>query len=119
MGKSEYNVLAVTYNCASSLANELSHSSYEYFEPFINLPPRSLRDYYRIITEPLSIRKLQKMVKGIHGRNDAAGVSDFKGWGAFEEKSSLLWKNAYYYNEEGSDIHELAKELEVRMRAPD
>ncbi len=26
----------------------------------------------------------------------------------------LLWENAYYYNEEGSDIYELAQELEVR-----
>lgn len=85
-----------------------------YFEPFINLPPRALKDYYKVITDPLSLKKLQKIVKGVHGRNDATGVSDFKTWGAFEEKSKLLWTNAYFYNEEGSDIYVLAQELEVR-----
>ncbi|KAM0477871.1 hypothetical protein ACHAPX_005637 [Trichoderma viride] len=83
-----------------------------YFEPFINLPPRALRDYYKVITDPLSLKKLQKSVKGVHGRNDATGVSDFKTWSAFEEKSKLLWTNAYFYNEEGSDIYVLAQELE-------
>ncbi|KAK7404129.1 hypothetical protein QQX98_010087 [Neonectria punicea] len=82
-----------------------------YFEPFINLPPRALRDYYKVITDPLSIKKLQKMVKGVHGRGDAAGVSDFKTWSAFEEKSKLLWTNAFFYNEEGSEIYTLAQEL--------
>lgn len=83
-----------------------------YFEPFINLPPRALRDYYKVITDPLSLKKLQKIVKGVHGRHDATGVSDFKTWSAFEEKSKLLWTNAYFYNEEGSDIYVLAQELE-------
>ncbi|KAL6829622.1 Bromodomain-containing protein [Trichoderma afarasin] len=83
-----------------------------YFEPFINLPPRALRDYYKVITDPLSIKKLQKMVKGVQGRNDATGVSEFKSWSAFEEKTKLLWTNAYFYNEEGSDIYVLAQELE-------
>lgn len=41
------------------------------------------------------------------------GVSDFKSWAALEDKASLLWRNACYYNEEGSDIYELARELEV------
>ncbi|RFU77620.1 polybromo-1 [Trichoderma arundinaceum] len=83
-----------------------------YFEPFINLPPRALKDYYKVITDPLSIKKLQKIVKGVHGRHDATGVSDFKTWSAFEEKTKLLWTNAYFYNEEGSDIYVLAQELE-------
>jgi hypothetical protein len=91
------------------------NSSYDdaYFEPFINLPPRALRDYYKVITDPLSIKKLQKLVKGVQGRNDATGVSEFKSWSAFEEKAKLLWTNAYFYNEEGSDIYVLAQELEV------
>jgi len=41
-------------------------------------------------------------------------VSDFKSWAAFEEKASLLWSNAHYYNEEGSLIYNLATELKVR-----
>ncbi len=55
------------------------------------------------------------MAKGVHGRGDATGVSDFKTWAAFEEKSKLLWNNAYFYNEEGSEIYELAQELEVSL----
>jgi hypothetical protein len=84
-----------------------------YFEPFVNLPPRALKDYYRMISDPLSLKKLQKIVKGVHGRGDTTGVSDFKSWAAFEEKAQLLWENAYYYNEEGSEIYELARDLEV------
>lgn len=86
-----------------------------YFEPFINLPPRALKDYYRIVSDPLSLRKLQKIVKGTQSRHDTPGVSEFKNWAAFEERSQLLWENAYFYNEEGSEIYELARELEVRL----
>lgn len=91
--------------------------SYEnaYFEPFVNLPPRALKDYYKMIQEPLSLKKLQKCVKGIQGRNDPTGVSEFKSWSQFDEKTKLLWENAYFYNEEGSDIYTLAQELEVRF----
>ncbi|KAK2048264.1 Bromodomain-containing protein [Colletotrichum somersetense] len=83
-----------------------------YFEPFVNLPPRVLKDYYRIVKEPISLKKLQKTVKGVRGRNEATGTSEFKNWAAFEETASLLWKNAFFYNEEGSEIYELAQELE-------
>ncbi|EFQ25445.1 uncharacterized protein GLRG_00589 [Colletotrichum graminicola M1.001] len=83
-----------------------------YFEPFVKLPPRILKDYYRIVKEPISLKKLQKTVKGVRGRNEATGTSEFKNWAAFEETSSLLWKNAFFYNEEGSEIYELAQELE-------
>lgn len=84
-----------------------------YFEPFINLPPRALKDYYRVVKDPMSLRKLQKATKGVHGRNEATGISDLKSWAAFEEAASLLWDNAKYYNEEGSEIYELARELQV------
>ncbi|KAK4129416.1 hypothetical protein N657DRAFT_640036 [Parathielavia appendiculata] len=82
-----------------------------YFLDFINLPPRSYKDYFAVITSPLSLKGLQKLVKGIHGRQPATGVSDFKSWAALEEKASLLWTNAHFYNEEGSVIHTLATEL--------
>ncbi|GAP85348.1 putative bromodomain-containing protein [Rosellinia necatrix] len=85
---------------------------YPYFEPFIYLPPRSLKDYYEIIAEPLSLKALQKQVRGQHGRSEATYVSDFKGWAAFEDQASLIWKNAYHYNEDGSDIFIMAQELE-------
>ncbi|KID84615.1 Bromodomain protein [Metarhizium guizhouense ARSEF 977] len=83
-----------------------------YFEPFVNLPPRALRDYYRVISDPLSLKKLQKEVLGIQGRGDPTGISDFKSWNALAERAKLLWNNAYFYNEEGSEIYELAQELE-------
>lgn len=86
---------------------------FPYFEPFIYLPPRSLKDYYEIIAEPLSLKALQKQVRGQHGRGGATYVSDFKGWAAFEDQASLMWKNAYHYNEDGSEISLMAQELEV------
>jgi hypothetical protein len=86
---------------------------YGYFDAFTFLPPRSLKDYYEIIAEPLSLKALQKQVRGQHGRNEATGVSDFKTWSQFEDQASLLWKNAYHYNEDGSEIFQLAQELEV------
>lgn len=85
---------------------------YPYFEPFLNLPPRSLKDYYDIIAEPLCLKKLQKQVRGVQGRNEVTGVSHFKAWAAFEDQASLIWKNAYHYNEDGSDIFVMAQELE-------
>ncbi|TDZ66163.1 Chromatin structure-remodeling complex subunit rsc1 [Colletotrichum trifolii] len=81
------------------------------FEAFVNLPSRSLKDYYRVIKEPLSIKKLQKSVKGVRGRNEATGTSEFKTWAAFQETASLLWENAFFYNEEGSEIYTQAQEL--------
>lgn len=80
---------------------------------FVNLPPRSYKDYFAVITSPLSLKGFQKLIKGIHGRQPATGVSDFKNWAAFEEKASLLWRNAHFYNEETSVIYELATELQV------
>lgn len=97
-------------------ANQGFRDEWAYFEPFMNLPPRALKDYYQLIEEPMSLKKLQKLVKGIHGRGDATGVSDFKSWAAFEEKAGLLWENAFYYNEEGSEISEMAQELKVSKR---
>jgi hypothetical protein len=53
------------------------------------------------------------MVKGVHARGETTGSSDFKSWAAFEEKAKLLWTNAYFFNEEGSEIYSVAQELEV------
>ncbi len=99
------------------LANQCaSDDTFPYFEAFHNLPPRTLKDYYQVIKEPLSLKKLQKLVKGIHGRGERPGVTEYKNWTAFAEKASLLWQNAFYYNEDGSDIWLMAKELKVRRR---
>ncbi|KAH7027433.1 Bromodomain-containing protein [Microdochium trichocladiopsis] len=85
---------------------------YQLFEVFMFLPARSLKDYYEVIAEPMSVKKFQKQVRGLHGRGDPTWVSDFKTWTAFEDQASLIWKNAYHYNEDGSDIFTLAQEFE-------
>lgn len=61
----------------------------------------------------MSLKKLQKKVKGIDGKNGTAGISDLKTWTAFEEEASYIWKNAWHYNEDGSEISNLAKDLQV------
>ncbi|QSZ29692.1 hypothetical protein DSL72_004209 [Monilinia vaccinii-corymbosi] len=99
------------------IADVLSHKedpSDEFFafEPFVALPPRSLKDYYHVIPNPHCLKDLQKRVKGTYGGKNATGVSDFKTWAALEEDASLIWKNAYHYNEDGSEIFVLATELE-------
>jgi hypothetical protein len=88
---------------------------YATFEPFINLPPRTLKDYYQVITHPVSLKGLQKRVRGNHGRGGSTGVSDFKSWRALEEEAEKIWHNAWHYNEDGSDIAVLAQDLEVRF----
>ncbi|KAI9850245.1 MAG: hypothetical protein M1838_005971 [Thelocarpon superellum] len=85
----------------------------EISQPFLNLPSRKLADYYAIIKTPESLKRIEKKVRGVHGRNDATGSSDFKSWKAFEEHVSLIWRNAREYNEDGSDISKLADQLEA------
>lgn len=86
----------------------------EISEPFHNLPTRKLTDYYALIKKPVSLKAIQKLVRGKHGRQEASGVSDFKSWKAYEEEFSYIWRNAWEYNEDGSDISLLATQLQVR-----
>jgi hypothetical protein len=88
------------------------------FEPFVSLPPKTLKDYYQVIPHPVSLKGLQKRVRGIHGRNGSTGVSDFKSWKTFQEETEYIWRNAWHYNEDGSEISNLAKELEVCSPLP-
>src|SRR5882724_9837401 len=87
------------------------------FQPFVELPSRQdLPDYYKVIPNPIDLKSLRKRVKGVHGKQAATGISEFKSWAAFEEASSYLWRNAFLYNEDGSDIFVLAKELQVSYK---
>jgi chromatin structure-remodeling complex subunit RSC4 len=88
-------------------------SGQEVSYPFVNLPSRKLVDYFALIKHPVSLRGLEKMVRGIQGRNEATGVSLFKTWKEFEDEVSYIWRNARQYNEDGSEITELAGQLEV------
>ncbi|KAJ4372363.1 hypothetical protein N0V83_004137 [Neocucurbitaria cava] len=82
------------------------------FLPFQNLPSRSLKDYYQLIKDPMSLTGVQKKVRGVVGRDAPTGHTLFKSWDAFENAMSLIWTNARIYNEDGSDIYNLSLELE-------
>ncbi|KAI9880143.1 MAG: hypothetical protein M1830_005172 [Pleopsidium flavum] len=84
--------------------------------PFLNLPPRQLTDYYRLIKHPVSLKSAQKKVRGIRGRDKPTGVSFFRNWQAFEDEVSFIWRNARDYNEDGSDISKLAGQVETFFR---
>lgn len=83
--------------------------------PFINLPPRDLRSYYQVIKHPVSLKSLQKAIRGIKGRDKPIDGSFFKCWQAFEDEVGYIWNNAREYNEDGSEIYLLAGQLEVKF----
>ena len=80
---------------------------------FIQLPSRTLVDYYKIIKHPVSLKALQKQVRGAKGHAPPKGATLLKSWNAFEEEASYIWRNAREYNEDGSEIVRLADQLEV------
>jgi hypothetical protein len=82
--------------------------------PFINLPPRDLRNYYQVIKHPVCLKSLQKAVRGIKGRDKPIDGSFLRSWQAFEDGVKYIWNNAREYNEDGSEIYLLAGRLEVR-----
>lgn len=88
------------------------------FAPFLNLPSRSIKDYYQLIKEPMSLASVKKKVQGVVGRDQPTGHTLFKSWDAFDETMSLIWKNARDYNEDGSDIYNVSLELEVGQQSP-
>lgn len=85
----------------------------EIYTPFVNLPTRKLEEYYKTIRHPVSLKGVQKRIRGIHGRAPPTGITDFKTWDAFEDEVSFIWRNARDFNEDGSDMYELAGEFEV------
>lgn len=89
------------------------HSGQEISLPFVNLPSRQLTDYYRLIKHPVSLKSVQKKVKGIRGRDKPTGVSFLRSWQAFEDEISYIWQNARDYNEDGSEIFRLAGKIEA------
>lgn len=91
-------------------------SGLEIYTPFANLPTRKLEDYYKLIRYPVSLKGVAKRIRGIHGRNETTGLTDFKTWSAFEDEVSWIWRNCREYNEDGSDMYLLAGEFEVCRR---
>ncbi|KAF2025212.1 Bromodomain-containing protein [Setomelanomma holmii] len=82
------------------------------FLPFVNLPSRSLKDYYQLIKEPMSLTAVKKKVMGVVGREQPTGHTLYKSWDALADHMSLIWLNARDYNEDGSDIYNVSMELE-------
>jgi hypothetical protein len=91
---------------------DIHRGDLQIFAPFLNLPSRSLKDYYALIKEPMSLAAMKKRVQGVVGREQPTGHTLFKSWDSFEDTMSLIWKNARDYNEDGSDIYNVSLELE-------
>ncbi|EKV04973.1 hypothetical protein PDIG_82030 [Penicillium digitatum PHI26] len=84
--------------------------------PFIGKPDRNLyRDYYEIIQHPVSLRSIQKRVRGTDSRKNLSKTTAYPTWQSFEEEVSYVWRNAREYNEDDSDISILAGVLEVSL----
>ena len=94
-------------------ADDICSDSPPVFSSFVNLPSRTIVDYYRVIKNPVSLKSVQKAVRGIRGRDKPTNMTFLKSWAAFEEEIAQIWHNARTYNEDGSDIYVLAGELEV------
>ncbi|KXG51146.1 Bromodomain [Penicillium griseofulvum] len=81
--------------------------------PFIGKPDRNLyRDYYEIIQHPVSLRSIQKRVRGTDSRKNSSRTTAYPTWQSFEEEVSYVWRNAREYNEDDSEIAILAGVLE-------
>ncbi|KAL2005009.1 hypothetical protein VTN00DRAFT_2859 [Thermoascus crustaceus] len=81
--------------------------------PFINKPDRNLyKDYYEIIQHPVSLRGIQKQVRGTDGKKNALRTTAFPTWQSFEEEVEYIWRNAREFNEDGSEIFVFAGVLE-------
>lgn len=90
------------------------HSGQEVAYPFIGKPDRTLyRDYYELIQHPVSLRSIQKKVRGTDSRKNLSKTTAYPTWQSFEEEVSYIWRNAREYNEDDSEISALAGILEV------
>ena len=91
-------------------------SGQEVAYPFIGKPDRALyRDYYELIQHPVSLRSIQKKVRGTDSRKNTSKTTAYPTWQSFEEEVSFIWRNAREYNEDDSEISALAGILEVRF----
>lgn len=91
-------------------------SGQEVAYPFIGKPDRTLyRDYYELIQHPVSLRSIQKKVRGTDSRKNTSKTTAYPTWQSFEEEVSYIWRNAREYNEDDSEISALAGILEVSL----
>ncbi|KAF2085614.1 Bromodomain-containing protein [Saccharata proteae CBS 121410] len=92
-------------------------SGLKIYQPFATLPSRALKDYYAAIKHPVSLGGVLKKCQGFIGKKEGfSGVSDFKSWRALEDEVSYIWNNARSFNEDGSDLYNLANEFEEHFK---
>ncbi|KAI9828926.1 MAG: hypothetical protein M1826_005849 [Phylliscum demangeonii] len=79
---------------------------------FLDLPPAVLVDYYRTIERPMSLNMVLDRIRA----STPALV-----WDELEADMSLIWNNAFQYNQDESEIFRLAGRLEAlfQMRLDD
>ncbi|OXV08817.1 hypothetical protein Egran_03421 [Elaphomyces granulatus] len=99
------------------IMSELIHlkdsNGQEIATPFINKPDRSLyKEYYGVIQHPVSLRSIQKQVRGSDGKNALSKFISFPTWQSFENEVEFIWRNAREFNEDGSEVFMLAGVLE-------
>lgn len=67
----------------------------------------------------MSLNSVMRKIQGFMNRKDGfSGISDFKNWQQLEECVSLIWSNAREFNEDGSEMYNLANEFEVSHAVP-
>lgn len=81
------------------------------------MPPRSLADYYEVIKHPVSLKAVEKHIIGKVGRLPPTGVSAYPTWDALEKELSYVWSNCREYNEDGSEMYNLAGEFEETCKS--
>lgn len=81
------------------------------------MPSRKLDDYYKLIKHPVSLQSLLKRARGVQGRSLPTGISDFKTWEQLGEEISYVWRNAQEYNEDESEMYQLAEDFKVCFAA--
>ena len=69
---------------------------------FEEKPPKNIPGYYKVIKEPTSISDVRS----------ALDEGQFTGWDDFASAVRLIWSNAKTFNEDASDIYEMADALE-------
>ncbi|EOD51898.1 Bromodomain containing protein [Neofusicoccum parvum] len=92
-------------------------SGLQIYQPFVNMPNRGLKEYYATIKTPMSLNQVMTKIRGFISRKDGfSGTSDFKNWQQLEECASLIWTNAREFNEDGSEMYNLAGEFEEHFK---
>ncbi|OKL56705.1 hypothetical protein UA08_07846 [Talaromyces atroroseus] len=85
--------------------------------PFLYKPDRNLyKEYYEIIQHPVSLRGILKQVRGIEGRKPHSRKTAFPNWRSFANEMDFVWGNAREFNEDDSEIVDLAKILEAQFK---